>query len=255
MKVFGKLRARVRQESFCPRWIGLISNPTYILRRGLFRTIRELSPCIKGRVLDFGCGSKPYEKLFTGAQPYLGVDIAVSGHPHEDSKVDVFWDGKTLEFQDNSFDAVVSFEVFEHVFNLCEVLPEIRRVTKESGYLLISIPFAWEEHEIPYDFARYTSYGISHILKSHGYDLITIRKTTTYVLALWQMLIAYLMRIIPRNRAIRYLCRVCIIFPCTLAAYATDALLPRRYDYFCNTVVLARKLTVPSGDAAEVAGK
>jgi energy-converting hydrogenase Eha subunit A len=121
--------------------------------------------------------------------------------------------------------------------------------------LLISIPFAWEEHETPYDFARYTSYGISHILKSHGYDLVTIRKTTTYVLALWQILIAYLMRIIPRNRAIRYLCRVCIIFPCTLAAYAMDALLPRRYEYFCNTVVLARKLAASSDDGAGEGGE
>jgi SAM-dependent methyltransferase len=241
MNAFEKLRARIREEHFHPRWIGLISNPCYIIRRGLLRAITELSPRIRGHVLDFGCGSKPYETLFSGAQTYTGVDIAVSGHSHEDSEVDVFYDGRTLSFEDNYFDAVVSFEVFEHVFNLSEILPEIRRVTKDSGLLLISVPFAWEEHETPYDYARYTSYGMSHILRTHGYELITTNKTTTYVLAIFQMLIGYLMRLCRNKGIIQYLIRVFVVFPCTLLAYALDTILPRRYDYFCNLVILARK--------------
>ena len=106
-----------------------------------------------------GCGSKPYENLFVHADKYIGCDVEVSGHNHSDSKIDYFFDGKKLPFSDGTFDAVVSFEVFEHVFNLPEILTEINRVTKEKGTLLISIPFAYGEHEIPYDFARYTSFG------------------------------------------------------------------------------------------------
>jgi ubiquinone/menaquinone biosynthesis C-methylase UbiE len=157
----------------------------------------------------------------------------------------VFYDGKILPFDDAQFDAVVSFEVFEHVFNLPEALREINRVTKCGGLLLISIPFAWNEHEVPYDFARYTSFGISHILRNAEYEIIEIKKTTTYLLAVFQMFIAYFTQITPRLRAIHYLRQICVIFPFTLAAYVINLLLPKRYEYYCNIVLLAKKITAP----------
>ena len=54
-----------------------------------------------------------------------------------------------MPFSDGRFDSVVSFEVLEHVFNLPQILQEINRVTKDSGLFLISVPFAWGEHEAP----------------------------------------------------------------------------------------------------------
>ena len=48
----------------------------------------------EGDILDFGCGSKPNEALFTRAKSYVGIDIQVSGHVHKDSKVDYFTMGK-----------------------------------------------------------------------------------------------------------------------------------------------------------------
>lgn len=57
--------------------------------------------------------------------------------------IDVLYDGKTLPFADCSFDAVVSFEVFEHIRDVEAVVFEISRVTKPSGELLVSIPLTW----------------------------------------------------------------------------------------------------------------
>jgi SAM-dependent methyltransferase len=243
MTILGKLRARARRESFQPTWLNAIVSPDFIIRRGLFLAIGQLAPSISGSVLDFGCGSKPYESLFSNAEKYVGVDVEVTGHDHIDSKVDVFYDGKTLPFRDGEFHAVVSFEVFEHVFNLPEVLREIHRVTRESGHLLISIPFAWQEHEIPYDYARYTSFGISDLLRKSGYDVVELRKTTTYLLAIGQLFIAYLTQLAPKTRMLRHLFQLLVISPCTLAALAVNFIAPKRYEYFCNCVVLARKQT------------
>ncbi len=236
-----RLRNRARCESFRPTLLSMVVNPAYIIRRGLFLAIRDLGQNISGDVLDFGCGSKPYESLFPRAAAYIGVDLEGTGHNHSDSKIDVFYNGKSLPFQDSQFDAVVSFEVFEHVFNLPEIIKEIRRVTKESGQLLVSIPFAWNEHEIPYDYARYTSFGISHLLEKCGYEIVDIRKTTTYLCAVFQMLISYLTHLIPDNRALRYSLQLFVIFPCTLIALCLNTILPKRYEYYCNCVVLARK--------------
>jgi SAM-dependent methyltransferase len=236
------LRNRLRREAFLITPLSIIINPFYIIRNGLYKSILGIAPTIVGDILDFGCGSKPYESLFTGAKSYLGVDIAVSGHSHKNSKVDFYYDGKKLPFPDGRFDAVVCFEVFEHVFNLEEVIVEIRRVLKPGGTLFISIPFAWDEHEIPYDFARYTSYGIQHIFSTNKFEIVELKKTTTYVLAVCQMFIAYLVQYaLPKGRFFGRLAQLVVIFPCTILSLLLNALLPKRYEYFCNIVVVSRK--------------
>lgn len=241
--LFDKIRLRARQESFRPTFLSLVATPGYIGRRGLYEAIHSLAPSISGRVLDFGCGSKPYETLFTDASQYVGVDLEATGHDHVDSKIDIFYDGKALPFPDSSFDAVVSFEVFEHIFNLPEILREINRVTKDSGYLLISLPFAWNEHEIPYDFARYTSFGLTHILKVAGFEVVDLRKTTSFLCAVAQLFISYLTFLNPRSRMLRHLLQLFVIFPVTIAALFLNAVLPKRYEYFSNCVVLAKKIS------------
>jgi SAM-dependent methyltransferase len=242
MPLRSAIRARLHREQFLPTALGPIVNPVFILRNGLLQAIRRVAPQIRGSVLDFGCGSKPYESLFTSAGSYIGCDIEVSGHDHGESKIDVLYDGKRLPFENGSFDAVVSFETFEHVFNLPEILGEINRVTRDGGLLLISIPFGWEEHEIPYDVARYTSYGITSVLTSAGYHVESLQKTTTSVLAIAQMSIAYVSdHLFPRG-VIAWILRVTVIFPATMLAFGLNALLPKRHEFYCNVVVLAKKI-------------
>jgi SAM-dependent methyltransferase len=241
--MLAKLKDRIRREAFLITPLSLVINHLYITRNGLFKSISKVAPSIRGEVLDFGCGSKPYETLFTNASSYIGVDIQVSGHSHKDSKIDVFYDGKTIPFPDKKFDAVVCFEVLEHVFNLEEVLAEIRRVLKPGGQLLVSIPFAWDEHEVPYDFARYTSYGITHLFEKSGFHVVELTKTSTYVLAVCQMFIAYIVQYaLPRKRFVRRPLLLMVILPLNLLSLFVNALLPRRYEYFCNSVVLSRKV-------------
>jgi SAM-dependent methyltransferase len=239
------IRNRLRREVFLTTPLAIVVNPFYIIRDGLFKVILKIAPRIKGNVLDFGCGSKPYKSLFGNASSYVGVDIEVSGHNHQlqDSKVDIFYDGKILPFPSDHFDAVVTFETLEHVFNLAEVLLEIRRVMKPNGLFLLSIPFAWDEHEVPFDFARYTSYGISDLLKKSGLEVVELNKTTTCVQAIFQVFIAYLFQyVLPRGRILNWISQIFVIFPLNLASLLANAILPKNNSYFSNLVVLARKI-------------
>lgn len=237
------LKARIEREKFLTTSLAIVISPFYFIRNGIYKNVKRVAPEIKGDILDFGCGLKPYESLFINATSYVGIDIEVSGHDHQRSKIDVYYDGKTLPFPDQHFDAVVSFEVFEHLFNIDEVMDEIRRVLKPGGQILLSIPFAWDEHEIPYDFARYTSYGIRHLLEKHGFQVVEIQKTTTYVLAICQMGIAYLTQhILPKRWApARAVTQLLFVFPLNVASLILNAILPKRYEYFCNCAVLANK--------------
>ncbi len=210
-----------------------MASPVYIARHGIFRVLNSIASTLKGDILDFGCGSKPYESLFTYSLSYIGIDIEESGHNHISSNVDFYYDGKVLPFEDSSFDVIVSFEVFEPVFNIEGVLFALQRVLKTYGKLLISIPFVWNEHEIPYDFARYTSFRITHILSKNGFQVTDLRKITTYFLAIGQMLIAYSSQhLLPKGRVLGAISRMVFVFPAKLFLVAMKSLLPKITTYF-----------------------
>lgn len=234
-----KLRDILREAEFITKPYSVIINPIYILRNGIYRALCSLSTQITGDVLDFGCGSKPYEKIFKEVNSYVGVDIAVSGHEHSDSKIDFFYDGITLPFSDNSFDSVVCFDVLEHVFNIDRVMAEITRVLKPGGKFLVSVPFAWDEHEVPYDFARYTSYGLESIFQKYNFSIKKSIKTTTYFLAICQIFIAYLEQyVLPKGRYFGRLGQIFIICPLTITSLILNQIFPKRNEYFSGIVQL-----------------
>lgn len=235
------LRQWFDRQKFLTTPSGILVNPAYFIRRGLHKALRHHASGMHGAVLDFGCGSKPYRSLFSAAERYVGVDIKVSGHDHRTSVVDVFYDGKALPFDAATFDHVVALEVFEHIFNLAEILAELRRVVKPGGSLLISIPFVWPEHEQPYDFARYTSFGIVHILEQAGFDVQSVDKTTSDVRAIGQLAVYYVGNmLVPRLGFAGKILRAIATIPLNLAIALVDVVLPAPGHLYGGLVVRAR---------------
>ncbi len=126
-------------------------------------------------VVDVGCGSRAYENLFAGHK-YVGIDVVESGR--ENKKPDMFFDGKNIPLADQSVDMILSTEVFEHVEDLDFLIKDISRVLKAKGSLLITVPFIWGEHEMPYDFRRFTSVGVIDFLKKNGFTVKKIEQGT-----------------------------------------------------------------------------
>lgn len=158
----------------------------YLLRKKLLLAVDRYAHYMNGRMMDFGCGSKPYKSIFN-VNEYIGVDYNGEGHSHENEQIDVFYDGKTIPFPDNSFDSVLSTEVFEHIFNLEDVLNEINRVMKPGGRLLITCPFFWGLHEVPVDFARYTPYALKSILEKKGFKILALEKSGNSISTISQL--------------------------------------------------------------------
>lgn len=232
------LQKQYNRSLFEPTFFGLLFNPFFIIRAGLYSELYKLKANMHGRMLDFGCGSKPYRKLFD-VDAYIGTDIAISGHDHSNEDIDVYYDGKTLPFSDNEFDTIFSSEVFEHVFNLPEILTELRRVLKPQGKMLITLPFVWDEHEIPYDYARYTSFGIVHILEEKGFHVLEQRKTTAYVETVFQMWAAYVYQhIFPKNKIARIALTPFFIMPINVLGILLGAILPKNKNFYHNNVLV-----------------
>lgn len=232
-----------REESFSPSFvIGIWINPLFIIRRGLLKGVKDISASVKGgRLLDVGCGSKPYRELFD-VDEYIGIDIEVSGHNHSSSNIDKFYDGKAVPFENNSFDHVFSSEVFEHVFNMDELLSEINRVLKVEGNLCFTCPFVWEEHEQPFDFARYTSFAVEHLLEKHGFELVRLTKSTSYCETVFQMLSAYVFQyVLPKNNYLKLFLTPFVIAPINILGLVLGAVLPKGDSLYHNNIVFAKK--------------
>lgn len=152
--------------------------------------IDQYKHVLHGKMMDFGCGSKPYKSIFT-VDEYVGVDFMNEGHPHDQEQIDVFYDGKSIPLQSNYFDSVLSSEVFEHIFNLEEILDELNRVLKSGGRMLITCPFVWKEHEVPHDYARYTRFALKHLFNKHGFEVIQEDKSGNFIEVIFQLIVLY----------------------------------------------------------------
>lgn len=106
--------------------------------------------------------------------------------------------------------------------------------------MLLTVPFAWDEHEAPFDFARYTSYGLRALLERNGFEVLELRKTTSGVRAIGQMAIAYLYQHLSPQRGVgRIAVQALVLAPLTALVVTADRVLPRRDQWFCNSAVLA----------------
>ena len=235
-----KLKYLVRKEQFYPTWMGMFLNPFYIARRGLFEEIRSLAHLVTGRVLDVGCGQKPYSYLFN-CDEYIGLEIDTPEN-RKNKKADMFYDGRHIPVANSSFDWIVTNEVFEHVFNPDEFLAEIYRVLKPGGGLLMTVPFVWDEHEQPYDYARYSSFGLKFIVEKHGFGVVEQRKTAGDIRIIFQLINAYLYKILlTKKPLINRLCCFLFMSPFNILGEVLHYLLPGNSDLYLDNIILARK--------------
>lgn len=162
------IKTLLRQQQFQPTGLGLFVNPFYFVRRDLFRAVDVNKKLVQGNVLDVGCGTQPYRELFQ-VKTYVGLEYDTPDNRAK-KRADLFYDGGAFPCADESFDSVVCFEVLEHVPEPERFIGEIRRVLRPGGTLLLSTPFLFEEHEMPYDFQRFTKFGLQRLLSTHGFQ-------------------------------------------------------------------------------------
>lgn len=118
--------------------------PDFPLPPGVERALRESGePGLAW--LDVGCGAgRTYAQwIAREASRYVGVDVSETAvELARESGIDaqVIVDAASLPFADESFDAVICIEVFEHLFAPHEAAAEIRRVLRPGGRLVASAP-------------------------------------------------------------------------------------------------------------------
>lgn len=240
------LKRRIAREQYLPTAFGLLVNPYYHARRALLEAVRAEAPGIEGRVLDIGCGQKPYEALFVAASAYVGLEYDTEDNRAR-KKAEYFYQGDRFPFTDASFDAAFCSQVFEHVFNPDGFLAEANRVLKTGALLLLTMPFVWDEHEKPYDFARYSSFGIRALLERNGFEVLRHQKTLPDLRVIFQLVNAYLYKcLIGQNAYLNLAYCVLLMAPFNLMGSIFARLAPGNPDLYLDNVVLVRKVGRPA---------
>lgn len=231
-----KLNLLIHQQEFNPGFLAIFINPFYFARKGLHQHIAALAPQIKGRVLDVGCGSKPYRSLFTVSE-YIGMEISGGN-----KNADYYYDGKQFPFHEGEFDSVLSSQVLEHVFNPEVFLSEANRVLKTDGILLLTVPFVWDEHEQPHDYARYSSFGLRYLLEQNGFVILDYRKSMNDIRVIFQMMNAFTYKkTITGNFYLNTIIILLLVAPFNILGEILAWILPKNNDLFLDNIVLAQK--------------
>jgi SAM-dependent methyltransferase len=239
--MIGALRRHLRRQQFNPDLSGAFVNPFFLARRELWRGIAAASPALSGPLLDVGCGTKPYRALFA-TEVYVGLDID-STRTRELAIADAYYDGGRFPFGNAEFGSVLCNQVLEHVFNPSEFLGELGRVLARGGRLLLTVPFVWDEHEQPYDYARYSSFGLKALLEQHGFRVLQQRKLLANVAVVFQLFNAYLFKTTQsRFGLVNRLVTAFVLAPVSLLGLILGALLPDNPDLFLDQLVVAERL-------------
>jgi SAM-dependent methyltransferase len=219
-----------------------VFHPYYFIRKCLREKIQSKAPLLKGRLLDFGCGAKPYQSFFT-VDEYIGVDFENEGHSHDYEDIDVFYDGKTIPFPDQHFDSILTTEVFEHVFNLPELLTELNRVLKPGGMMLVTCPFVWNEHEVPNDYARYSRFAMEDLLTKNGFTVQAIEKSGNFIVTLFQLYCLYFFQTfyfrLNKFFLLRWFMDLFFIALPNITGLVLNKILPKNDSLYLNNVILA----------------
>lgn len=120
------------------------------------------------RTLDVG--SRDYngtvKPLFND---YLGVDMEAGPN------VDVVARADSLPFEDDAFDVVVTTEMLEHDPFFWLSLPEMARVLRPEGFLILTTRgINFHLHGYPDDYWRFTESAIDHLFTMAGLKTLEV---------------------------------------------------------------------------------
>src|SRR5437868_4980884 len=144
-----------------------LSSPTYAVRTPLAAWLRDeaaraAADLGRYRVLDVGCGGKPYEPFFAPhAHEYVGVDV-------NNPAAELEGTAESLPVPDASFELVLCTQVLEHAADPAAAVRELARVAAPGGRVLASTHGVQVYHPNPQDLWRWTHAGLRRVFETNG---------------------------------------------------------------------------------------
>jgi SAM-dependent methyltransferase len=167
------------------------------------RFLLKYSRHYNGVLYDLGAGESPYKDFFLQyADQYIAVDWAGSYH---DTKADIAADlNLPLPIESEVADTVVSLSVMEHLCEPQTMLNEAYRILKPGGGIILQVPWQWWIHEAPYDFFRYTPYGLKYLFEKAGFIDVLVEPQSGFFTMWFLKMNCFSQRLIRGPRPLRW---------------------------------------------------
>lgn len=140
-----------------------------------WRDLRVLLADAHGDVLDVGSGAQPYRPLLPADARYRAIDDAAAeasfGYATPGTE---YFSGDRWPVAEASVDIVLATETLEHVPQPAVFLAEARRVLRDGGRIVLTVPFSARWHYIPHDYWRYTPSSLSNLLGAAGFTDVVV---------------------------------------------------------------------------------
>lgn len=161
-------------------------SPDKLVKDLQWDAITEASEFAHGKLLDVGCGEKPYKSILAWkVTKYVGID-------KHGSTVDIKKDFLTAAVLDKSYDTILCTQVLEHTPEPQKFLNKIYRILRKDGVLILTVPFTGSLHEEPHDYFRFTKYGLAYLLEKAGFKIVYIKAKGNWISAIAQDKIFYM---------------------------------------------------------------
>jgi SAM-dependent methyltransferase len=169
-----------------------------------------------GTVLDVGAGAQPYRPLINRAATYRAIDTADARERFGyDMPGTVYFSGDAWPVADRTIDLLLATETLEHVADPDAFLAQARRVLRDDGQLILTVPFSARWHYIPYDYWRFTPSALRILLERNGFsDIVVLARGNELTIACAKVMALILPLLLPQGQGSSLLRR---LFGMTLA--------------------------------------
>ncbi len=159
-------------------------SPDKLEKDSILDSLVEAKVYARGRLLDIGCGRKPYKDIFSElVDEYIGMDKTFG---------DIKGSALKIPVNNESFDTILSTQVLEHVSDPQKMMNEIYRVLKKDGHAILTMPLFWCLHEDPEDYFRFTKYALKKLAKTAKMDIVYIRDRGNWAITIGQLISIFL---------------------------------------------------------------
>ena len=164
-----KLSNFLKRTPFHPQWL--------VFRKETFDFVVQAIRPGHTRILDIGCGKGRLREKMPDNTYYVGLDYPPTGIGLYQTEADILCTAEALPLAHQSFDIVACLEVMEHLPNPAAAAREISRVLRPGGYAMVSVPFAYPLHDIPFDYQRLTAFQLTRIFERTGRQVQQLEET------------------------------------------------------------------------------
>lgn len=156
-------------------------HPQWLVFKNEEKGLTEIAQHSQGYVLDLGAGTQKIQHFLSPSCQYISLDYYETATKWYGKTPTVFGDAQVLPFKSKSADTILLLDVLEHLPAPESCLKEIFRVLQPGGKLIIQVPFLYPLHDTPYDFQRWTCFGLQKLAKKHQYQ-IEVQKSINHPL-------------------------------------------------------------------------